>query len=122
MRSFFPPQPVANTSNAIQPSTLQLPWNPLTKEEIKSAFFSQKQDKAPGLDTIPSRVWRQLWPVVEEHIVQLYTASINLAYLPESWRTAKIIAIANSKKKNSTFPNAYRPISLIPTISKDLRR
>lgn len=120
MQSFFPPQPLANTSNAIQPATLQLPWNPLTKKEIKSAFFSQKQDKAPGLDTIPFRVWRQLWPVVEKHIVQLYTASIDLAYLPESWRIAKIIAMAKPKKKNRTVPNAYRPISLIPTISKGL--
>lgn len=61
--SFFPPQPVATGLNAVQPSITQLPWNPLTKKEIKAAFFSQKQDKAPGLDIIPFRVWRQLWPV-----------------------------------------------------------
>lgn len=120
MHSFFPPQPPTNTPNNIQPAEVQLPWNPLTKEEIKCAFFSQKQGKAPGLDIIPFRVWRQLWPVVENHIVQLYTTSMELAYLLESWRIAKIIAMAKPNKKNKTLPNAYRPISLIPTISKGL--
>ena len=101
-------------------SSTQLPWSPLTRKEVKSAFFSQKPDKAPGLDTIPFRVWHQLWPVVEEHIFQLYSSSLELAFLPSSWRVAKIIAMAKPNKKDRTVPNAYRPISLIPTISKGL--
>ncbi len=102
------------------PSSTQIPWSPLTRKEVESTFFSPKPDKAPGLDTIPFRVWHQLWPVVEEHIFQLYSSSLKLAFLPSSWRVAKIIAIAKPNKKDCKVPNAYRPISLISTISKRL--
>ncbi len=57
---------------------------------------------------------------MEEHIFQLYSSSLELAFLPSSWRVAKIIAMAKPNKKDRTVPNEYRSISLIPTISKGL--
>lgn len=57
---------------------------------------------------------------MEEYVFQLYSSSSDLAILPDSWRVANIIAMAKHKKKDRTLPNVYRPISLIPTISKGL--
>ncbi len=102
------------------PISIQLSWSPLTRKEVKLAFLSQKPDKALGLDTILFQVWNQLWPVVEEHIFQLYSSSLELAFLPGSRRVTKIIAISKPNKKDRTVPNKYRPISFIPTISKGL--
>ncbi len=57
----FPPhQPATITPETALPSSTQLRWSLLTRKEVKSAFFSQKPDKALGLDTIPFRVWHQL--------------------------------------------------------------
>lgn len=39
---------------------------------------------------------------------------------PTSWRTAKIVVIRRPGKPDYTIPKAYRPISLLPTISKGL--
>lgn len=45
---------------------------------------------------------------------------MDLAYVPKSWRTAKIVALKKPGKSDYTIPKAYRPISLLPTISKAL--
>jgi hypothetical protein len=58
-------------------------WPRLTKHEIKRAIFRSSPDKAPGLDEISFRVWRELWPVISDHLLRLYTASIDLGYTPK---------------------------------------
>ncbi len=53
MHTFSPPQPATIRPETALPSSTQLPWSPLTRKEVKSAFFSQNPDKASGLDTNP---------------------------------------------------------------------
>lgn len=50
----------------------------------------------------------------------MYQTSLNLGYVPKLWRTAKIVALKKSGKLDYTLPKAYRPISLLPIISKGL--
>jgi hypothetical protein len=45
-----------------------------------------------------------------------------LGHLPARWREAKIIVIPKPEKPDYTIPKAYRPISLLQTISKGLER
>jgi hypothetical protein len=67
-------------------------------------------------------VWRRLWPKVKEWLLALYRASIRLQHLLQSWRTAKIVALRKPRKPDYTVPKAYRPISLLPTVSKILEK
>ena len=50
----------------------------------------------------------------------MYQNSLNLGYAPRWWRIAKIVSIKKPGKADYTVPKAYRPISLLPTISKGL--
>ncbi|MGH2638266.1 MAG: reverse transcriptase domain-containing protein, partial [Rhabdochlamydiaceae bacterium] len=43
-------------------------------------------------------------------------------YLPSTWREAKIVVLHKPGKPDYTIPKAYRPISLIRTISKGLEK
>ncbi len=58
--------------------------------------------------------YRGLW------IEWMYQTSMDLGYALHSWRTAKIVAIKKAGRADYTVPKAYRPISLLPTISKGL--
>ena len=53
-------------------------------------------------------------------VLRLYQASLRLGKLPKLWKTARIIALRKPQKPDYTKPKAYRPISLLPTISKGL--
>ena len=53
-------------------------------------------------------------------VLKLYQASLDLKYMPQRWRTAKIIVLRKPNKPDYSKPKAYRPISLLGTISKGL--
>lgn len=52
-----------------------------------------KPDKAPGLDEITFRVWQELWSVLGSAVVALYQASLDMTWVPQRWRTAKIVVL-----------------------------
>jgi hypothetical protein len=84
--------------------------------EIETAIFKSSQDKAPGPDEMTFRAWREIWPVVGPHLFKLYKASLELGYVPKSWKTVKIVVLRKPGRADYTKPKAYRLISLIPTI------
>jgi len=121
---FFPvpPEPVGDELRCEMPRPRGLPSElpPLAAAEVKRAIFRSNPKKAAGTDEITFRVWRELWPEIEEEVVRLYQASLTLRYVPREWKVAKIIALRKPGKPDYTKPKAFRPISLLPTISKGL--
>jgi hypothetical protein len=86
----------------------------------KEAIFRSNSDKAPGPDEITFRVWKEIWPVVGPYLLQLYQSSLETGHIPSEWKTVKIIVLRKPGKADYTKPKAFRPISLISTISKGL--
>jgi hypothetical protein len=67
------------------------------------------------------RVWKDLWPALGSVVLELYQASLDLKYVSQWWRTAKIVVLCKPNKPDYSKPKAYRPISLLQTISKGLK-
>jgi ribonuclease HI len=124
MSTFFPTPPLpegCDPDQAVRNTSEQaIEWPPLTKEEVERAVFRSNPDKAPGPDEISFRVWRELWPVVGDHVLWLYNTSLELRHTPRRWKTARIVTLRKPGKADYTIPKAFRPISLLPTISKGL--
>lgn len=125
MESFFPipppPQgPLATRQAEEGQHTRVGPLPAVTDEEIERAITRPNPNKAPGPDEIPFSVWRQLLPHTREWIKWLYQASMSLGHVPRQWREASIVVLRKPGKKDYSNPRAYRPISLLPTISKGL--
>jgi hypothetical protein len=57
---------------------------------------------------------------VGDHLFGLYSTSLEPGHIPKQWKTARIVTLRKSGKGNYTVPKAFRPISLLPTISKGL--
>jgi hypothetical protein len=123
MDTFFPMPPMPEASNnSTEPDSRAelIEWPSLTKHEVERAIFKSNPDKASGPDEISFRVWRELWPVLSNHLLCIYSASLDLRHLPEQWKTARIVTLRKPGKADYTVPKAFRPISLLPTISKGL--
>jgi len=85
MEAFFPVPPKPEGESRYNRRPGQSPdWPELTMHEIETAIFRSSQDKAPGLDEITFRVWREIWPVVGPHLFKLYKASLELGYVLRS--------------------------------------
>lgn len=92
----------------------------ITEEEIRQAINSSNPRMVSGAYEIIFEMWRWLLPYVGSWLQWIYQASVDLAHVPKSWRTAKIVVLKKPGKADYTIRNAYRPISLLPTISKRL--
>jgi ribonuclease HI len=121
MDTFFPQPPEAEDGSSEPRLIGRTPkWSELTIYEVEGAIFKSSKDKAPGPDEITFRVWRELWTVVGPHILWMYKTSLETGHIPGTWKTVKIVVLRKPGKADYTIPKAFRPISLIPTLSKGL--
>ena len=118
IKSFYPPLPDSIAEEPVTAAITQVEDPDITIEEIKRKVYRAKPWKAPGRDGLPSIVWRQLWPVVKGEILDLFRASLDEGTLPSQWREAKIIPLKKPSKPDYRFAKAWRPISLLATLSK----
>ena len=79
-----------------------------------------KSTKATGLNGISGRLLKDAAPEVSEPIAYLINLTISTSTIPPEWKTAKVTPIYKSGDKSD--PNKYRPISILPLISKVMER
>jgi hypothetical protein len=47
---------------------------PYSEEEVNKAVFPMKHNKAPGPDGFPAEFYQNLWEVIKEDLLELFTA------------------------------------------------
>lgn len=73
--------------------------------------------KAPGYDLITGQILKHLPRKVIAKIAMIINAAFRLRYVPQLWKIAEVIMIAKPGKPPEK-PESYRPISLLPVLSK----
>ena len=76
--------------------------------------------KATGIDQIPARFLKDGASVISKHLTNIINLSIELDTFPSECKIAKLIPIF--KKGAKTEAQNYRPISLLPLISKVIEK
>ena len=102
------------------PAAPQLP--PLTNDELSYAISSLKKNKAPGHDGITAEHIHLFRSSIEKHLYNIIESCLRLAYFPTAWKVADVLIIPKANKSDYSAPSSYRPISLLPTMSKILEK
>ncbi|GBO13759.1 RNA-directed DNA polymerase from mobile element jockey [Araneus ventricosus] len=90
---------------------------PPHNDEIIKCIKNLKKNKAPGYDGISNKIILNL-PINCITTLRLIIENImKFGYFPTRWKTATVIPILKPGK-DPTDPVSYRPISLLPSISK----
>lgn len=87
----------------------------VTEAQIYLAMNSIKSD-AIGLDNIPLRFLKLIFPLLASKFCYVFNLCINNAKFPKSWKTIKVIPIR--KKPRSSEMTNLRPISILCAMSK----
>ena len=93
---------------------------PITTKEILNAIkVNINPKKAPGFDLITGEILKQLPKKAIFKLTYMYNAALRLKYeyVPSYWRAAEVIMMPKPGKP-ATEVVSYRPITLLPLLSK----
>lgn len=93
----------------------------ITEIEIANVLKSSNKRSAPGPDRIQFILLANGPHSLLKMLAKLYNASFDFGFLPEAWKTANILMIPKSGKRQNT-PKNMRPISLLNTIGKCMEK
>ena len=90
----------------------------LAKVSCQEVNLIQKipSNKASGLDNISARQLKEASPTVTRSLTFIINQSIATGIFPKAWKRARVSPIF--KEDLRTDPNNYRPISVLPVVSK----
>ena len=97
--------------------TYSVPW---IMEEVFDLICSIDPTKSSGPDQISARMLRATASSISPAVTQLFNTSIKTGELPTDWKLALITPIP--KRDDKSDPNNYRPVSLLPILSKLLEK
>ena len=123
LRMNLPPSclnPVDLVTSLMHNRTCSFHLQPVHPDQISKIIDKMKSSKSCGIDTIDSSiiklVKKELIPVIT-HLVNL---SIKYKVFPKQWKQAKVVPL--HKKDDVLLPKNYRPVALLPIVSKILER
>lgn len=121
---FFPQSPNAkldDIENYTYPEALET--TPITDREIMTAISRSGSDKAPESDGMPNRILKCIGHLITPDLNRIFNSSLHLGYYPRHFRDSITIVLrkpVGQEQKDYSFPEPYRPIALLNTISKIL--
>lgn len=101
-------------------SNMKWEWPELTLEELVAAVPNKQT--APGMDRLEWTIIKAAITTIPKFFLNSYRYLFNCGHHPSQWKQAVGIIIPKRNKKDYTEPKAYRPISLLPCLSKLLER
>ena len=94
--------------------------NPTNIHEILEIVRLLKSTKSSGYDELSINVIKQIIHYIASPLCYIFNLSLSTGLFPQSMKTAKIIPIY--KKNDASIISNYRPISLLPSLSKILEK
>ena len=91
---------------------------------LRRKCLTGKVTKASGPDHgISARLLKDAAPVIAKPITYLVNLTISTGLIPAEWKDARVTPIFQSGAKNDVNNNyRYRPISVLPLVSKIMER
>ena len=90
----------------------------VSPSKVIFAVHGQRVGATSGRDGIPPRVFKKCMMTLLPWLVLVYSACLHSGHHPQEWCTARALALRKLFKDNYTIPRSYRPISLLPVMSK----
>ena len=95
-------------------------FKPITEEFVHGQLKQLRTNKAIGLDNISARLLKDSASVTSKSLTKLFNQSLVTYTFPSLWKFGKVSALF--KKGDRFDPSNYRPITVLPTLSKILEK
>ena len=103
-------------SSFIRKPPTNFEFNTVSVDKVLHSFLTLSSSKATGIDKIPIKILKLSANIIAPSMTKLFNYSILNGVFPHDWKIAKVIALY--KKGLKTMLDNYRPISILPAVSK----
>eukprot|EP00666_Eupelagonemidae_sp_cell4sb_P018110 gene18110-biopygen30586 len=110
--------PAAPTPKDVPTMTL---FGEITEVHVLQALRDSKPKKSSGIDEVPMTALKQVGPRVAQHICTLANAVQAAQRWPQEWKRAQVSPLWK-KKGCRQDPRNYRPLAMLPSISRLVER
>ena len=86
----------------------------------KKAIRSMGSTKAVGVDGLPCSFWKEYCEDLAPFVTLLINTSITTGTYPSLFKDATVVPVFKGGRKDRADPASYRPISVLPALSKVL--
>ena len=92
----------------------------ITVDKLYYLLSGLTSNKATGVDKISSEILKIASPIISNSLTYIFNQAVILCSFPLEWKVAKVTPLYKSGHRNS--PGNYRPISVLPILSKIMER
>ena len=117
---FFPEPDPADLSDIPldPPGNSEAPRWEITEEEVAKAIQSLPNKKAPGATGVPNSFLKAMGPRLAAALALITQACLDWEYYPQTFKTARTVALRKPGKGDYQTPKSWRPIALLETLGK----
>ena len=95
---------------------------PLNLNEVEKIIKNLKNSTATGIDFIDTRTLKLGVTVLAPAIQHIINLSIETSVFPNIWKVHKVTPLLKNADCDKLLPKSYRPVALLPVISKVLEK
>ena len=106
--------------NLVKPVATKIKFAPVTESEICKLVNKMPAKTSTGYDNINNWLLKKIVSVIKKPLCVIFNKSLRQGIYPNLMKIAKVIPLFKSGDRK--IPDNYRPISLLPVISKVLEK
>ena len=88
----------------------------MSETNVYKLLSSLNPCKSTGIDKIPAKIIRIAAPIIANSLTRIFNTAIYSETVPSEWKLARVIPLHKNGPRNML--NNYRPISILPVVSK----
>ena len=105
-----------NFTDYITKTTSSFKFQTVSETNVYKLLSSLNPCKSTGIDKIPAKIIRISAPIIANSLTRIFNTAIYSETVPPEWKLARVIPLHKNGPRNML--NNYRPISILPIVSK----
>ena len=114
--------PLEQLRKQMKDSSCSFKLKPVHPDLVLKIITNLKNSKATGFDNIDTYVMKMIKSEVTPAITHIVNLSIKTSVFPTLWKHSKVIPLLKPGAKDQLNAKSYRPVALLPVVSKVLER